>query len=431
MAAFEIDVQAAANAAWDDPQRVSLRAGEICFTQLIRENRNTLDDYLHAPPVQLAFWLIDNWWRLRWEPVVSEKVLPEWRLAHELSAIGGGFVWPRLRIWGEGLRVGFSSRSDPPGMSLPVRYMTNALVFVSADQFEKAVDRFLQQAVGARSEDHEALQTQFEALLRERNDEDITAWRRLEAQLGFDPDKAPEHLIETLIGYIADYGSSGVEEAVVAVQGEAAVETLQEEISIAKQSRLICDFQEAVSAAGKIGKGPEVPPWKAAEEAATRVRRALGDHSGPLRNRRLAELLNVSKEAFRARETATTKLVYGLRLRNGKGERNVVAVRARWAHDRRFELCRALGDAIWSGSDSLGPLTVAKTARQKFQRAFAQSLLCPIEDLLAYVDTNDPTEDDVSAAAHHFHVSERVIQTVLVNKDIIDRQQFEEMVEVA
>lgn len=431
MSDFEIDVRSASDAAWNDPQSVSLRADQICFTQLLREGRNTPDDYLHAPPIQLAFWLIDNWWRLRWEPVVSEKVMPQWRLAHELSAIGGGYVWPRLRIWGEGVRVGLSSRSDPAGMSLPVRYITNALVFVSADQFEKAVDLFLQKAVGARSGDHGALQSQLTALQRERNDEDISAWRRLEAQLGFDPDKAPEQLIETLTGYMGKYGRSGVEEAVVAVQGTAAVETLQEEISIARQSRLTCDLQEAVSAAGIIRKGPEVPPWEAAEAAAARLRQASGTHAGPLRNRRLADLLKVSKEAFRTRETATAKLLYGLRLRDGKQDRNVVALRARWAHDRRFELCRALGDAIWSESDSLGPLTNAKTARQKFQRAFAQSLLCPFEDLQTYMNTDNPTEDDVSAAARHFHVSERVIQTVFVNKHIIDRQQFGEMVEAA
>ena len=33
--------------------------------------------------------------------------------------------------------------------------------------------------------------------------------------------------------------------------------------------------------------------------------------------------------------------------------------------------------------------------------------------------------------AHHFHVSERLVQTVLVNEGTIDRQQFEEMVEAA
>jgi hypothetical protein len=199
MVEFEIEIQAAADASWNDPQPVSIRAGDASFTRLIRENANHSVDVLCAPPSQLSFWLIDNWWRLRHEPVVSGKVTAEWRLVHELSAIGGGYVWPRLRIWGEGVRVGLSSQSDLPGVRGPVRYITDALVFVAAEQYENAVDQFLQQAVEARMEDREALQSQLSALQREREDGEIAAWRRLEAQLGFDPDDAPAELGRVLI----------------------------------------------------------------------------------------------------------------------------------------------------------------------------------------------------------------------------------------
>ena len=123
---FEITVASDSFTSWDDPQPISLRSGDVCFTRLLRDDSNALADHLHAPPIQLAFWLIDNWWRLRWEPVVPEEVSPEWRLAHELSAIGGGYVWPGLRIWGDDTRVGLSSHGDSPqGMSFAVQYLTN------------------------------------------------------------------------------------------------------------------------------------------------------------------------------------------------------------------------------------------------------------------------------------------------------------------
>jgi hypothetical protein len=48
-------------------------------------------------------------------------------------------------------------------------------------------------------EDREALQSQLSALQREREDGEIAAWRRLEAQLGFDPDDAPAELGRVLI----------------------------------------------------------------------------------------------------------------------------------------------------------------------------------------------------------------------------------------
>lgn len=431
MANFEIDIQCPADASWDDPQPIALRSDQVCFTELVRDGSNGTEDYLHVPPVQLAFWLIDNWWRLRWEPVISDRIDPEWRLAHELSAIGGGYIWPQLRIWGEDTRVGVASRSDPLSMNFAVRYTRDALVFVSADQFESTVDQFLKQAIEAPSEDKVALKTQIEALDNERNDEEIADWRRIEAQLGYDVDKVPDYLIETLLEYIEQYSRSGVEEAIVAIQGEAAIEALKEEISAAQNSRIKCDLREVVVAAGKIRKEPKVRIWESAEDAARAVRCASGNDRGPLRNTQLAELLSISKETFRRRESEANKLHYGLRLREGDGERSILALYARRPQSRRFELCRTLGDAIWSDNDALGPITKTKTARQKFQRSFAQSLLCPYEDLLEYINTEEPSEEDISEAARHFHVSERVIQTVLVNKGNIGRQKFDEMVEAS
>lgn len=422
MSDIEIDIRTNADMSWDLPQEISLRSGEICFTELVRNGGNRSDHYLQAPPVQLAFWITDNWWRLRWEPVVSDKVDPDWRLAHELSAIGGGYIWPRLRIWGEDSRVGLACRSDPLSMNFALRFTKDALVFVSAEKFEQSIDGFLERAVDANSNDKAALSAQFSALKEERHDKSIATWRRIEAKLGYDVDGAPDELIESLLGYIEAYGHGGVEEAIVASQGAMAADALEEEIKVAKRSRVICRLHDAVAAAGDIGCESNKPIWEIAEEAATAVRRGLRAQDGPLKNTRLAELLNTSKDHFRARESEATKLHYGLRLREGDGEDNVVAMCARWSQGRRFELCRTLGDAVWSRNDALGPMTRTKTGRQKFQRAFAQSLLCPYGDLLTYINTEEPSEDDISAAARHFHVSERVIQTVLVNKGKIGRE---------
>jgi hypothetical protein len=84
---------------------------------------------------------------------------------------------------------------------------------------------------------------------------------------------------------------------------------------------------------------------------------------------------------------------------------------------------RALGDVIWSEGEPLGPLTRAKSERQKFQRAFAQSLLCPYESLQEYI--GDETSDGaLGAAAEHFHVSDRLIRSVLVNKHALRRSRL-------
>jgi hypothetical protein len=64
------------------------------------------------------------------------------------------------------------------------------------------------------------------------------------------------------------------------------------------------------------------------------------------------------------------------------------------------------------------------TARQKFQRAFAASLLCPADGLIAFLGTDRPTDDDLSATAQHYHVSERVVRSVLVNKHVLARHRL-------
>ena len=72
-----------------------------------------------------------------------------------------------------------------------------------------------------------------------------------------------------------------------------------------------------------------------------------------------------------------------------------------------------------------------KTERQKFQRAFAQGFLCPFDDLRAYINTDEPGEDDIHAAARHFHVSERLIEATLISNHVIDRGSFGQMVDAA
>ncbi len=135
-------------------------------------------------------------------------------------------------------------------MNFALRFTKDALVFVDANQFESSVDHFLDRAVDANSNDRAALLAQYSALTDERQDDDIAAWRRLEAKLGYDVDDAPEVLVKSLLAYVDTYGRGGVEEAIVAHQGEEAVDTLKKAIRAAEQSRIICDLQHAVGAAG-------------------------------------------------------------------------------------------------------------------------------------------------------------------------------------
>lgn len=89
------------------------------------------------------------------------------------------------------------------------------------------------------------------------------------------------------------------------------------------------------------------------------------------------------------------------------------------------------GEVVWTGDDAFGVISRAKTERQKFQRAFAQSLLCPFEDLLEHIDPVDPTDDQIEAAANQFDVRQSVVQTLLVNKGVLPRETLAERLESA
>ena len=428
MSAIEILILDDSRGGPEEPHGLVLRAGETIFTRLLRPNSNEPDNCLRAPPAHLAFWLVDNWWRLRWESIPPTGMNAEWRLAHELASIGGGYVWPRLAMWDEGERTGLASRSDPPGIVGPVRFLTDALLFVPATDFEAETDRFFAKTIDAYARfnsDGQALKAQVQALAAERSDAGILDWRRMEARLGFDPDDAPDEVIKSLIALIGDYGSAGIEEAAMAAPGAAAADILIEEIAAAKASRVDCNFAEALKVSQILKLDASKSPWMLAERAAATIREALAIDRGPIRNQTLAELVGTRAEHFRTQPAPVKQVLpYGLRLSDRLGRRELVALRFRRSHDRRFEIARALGDAIWMGGGRLGPLADSKTACQKFQRAFAQSLLCPYDDLLAYMGTEQPTEGDLFAAAQHFHVSQSVVRTVLVNKHAITRDQL-------
>ena len=198
---FEIDVRRTVDALPDAPADIAIGSGEIVFTRLLRQGANAPENHLEAPPAQLAFWLVNNWWRLRFECVPALGPTADWRLAHDLSAIGG-YAWPRLAISGEGNRIGLSSRSDPVGVVGPIRYLTDALTYVSAPAFETEADDFLEMVSAERSgitSDWAALRAQVEALGVERADPELRAWRRLEAQLAYDVDEAPEELVGVVL----------------------------------------------------------------------------------------------------------------------------------------------------------------------------------------------------------------------------------------
>ena len=323
--------------------------------------------------------------------------------------------------------MGISSHEDHLDS---LRFLTSGLFYVAASTVEDSIDQFVGALLEDSISDHQALLTTYKALKLERQDDEVAAWRKLEAKLGFDVDEAPETLMEFLAVLIEQYGEEAIEEAALAHQGGDSATVLQEEMKAARTSKIRMELPRDVL---EIKLGPNralIPPWQLAEKTAADLRKQLSIPPGPILNGPLGEIFGVNVQTFLTRQ-GPSRLRYGLRLRDGDGEASLVALGKRRSDARRFELCRMLGDVIWSGNDKLGPVSTAKSARQKFQRAFAQSFLCPFSDLGEYIEIDHPTDEGIHAAAHHFLVSELMVQSLLVNKGVMVRREVEERIDAA
>jgi len=436
MAGLEIIVKELEEQSPTEIRQVGIQADGECLTRLFRVSSNCEDAFLHAPPSHLAFWILDNWWRIFHEPEPVGLVSAEWLLAHEMSSIGGGYAWPPIRFWSEGDQVGVRTQPRYRDSPAPVKFEASYLGLIPSVNVERSFDRFLESAREFAANDSATLLDLHQQVQREREDPNLAIWRMIEAKLGFDVDGAPVQLMERLDKLVDELGQEAVSEACISRQGIGVAQALEEGLRAVENSKTKVDLSNAIAAARSHADEPSgealvpsarVPPWKQAEAAAGRLREKLAVPCGPIPNGRLRDLLGVSTQRFNDIRSFPS-IPYGIRRRDPDHGTNTVALSANWPEAKRFQLCRVLGDAIWSANDRLGLISSAKSVRQKFQRAFAQSFLCPFRDLLDFIGTEAPTPDDVTAAAQWFRVSERLVQTTLVKKRVIDQERFEQMV---
>lgn len=416
-----------------DIAHLSLWSGETALTQLADLDRKENRPYFRASAVSLALWITDNWWRLRHEPVHdSRQPSPDWRMRHELSSISGGFLWPPLMIYGTGARVVISPSYGANTARGPVRYLElESVLSVDGRAYEASIDAFLATVVKvcAGSRDGEGLTSLVGQLHDERADEETAAWRRLEARLGFDPDRAPAALMERLAGLEDSLGERGVEEAAVSAPGAQAGMVLEAAIGAARASEIEVDLSIADAVDPKL-LAQNVTPWRAGEEAARVIRRAIGKVEGPLDEGSLSKLASRSwAEIVDIRATAHD-LPYAARLAT-VGQDAKLALQNQNPTDRRYEMARIVADQIWARGETFGVVSRAKTERQKFQRAFAQSLAVPFDELPQMIDFDDPTDEQIADAAERYVVRPSVVNTALRVKGVLPRESLSDRLEYA
>ncbi|NEX17769.1 MAG: hypothetical protein C1943_14400 [Halochromatium sp.] len=429
---FEIQFSPRESSACDALDRVAeadigIVVGDICLTELEDRMAKTVRPTFRASTYRLALWLAENWWRLRWEP---EDDSLDWQLSHNLAAIGAGYVWPALTLVSDGERVMLRMRPSTVTASADIRYLLQTDLRISVESLITGIDRFIGavierlRACGQQDTDLEML---WNDLLEERQDAETAQRRKLEALAGLDPDADEGAFLDSLLAQQSSIGPSGLEELVAACKA-ATQDTLNVLAGLHEQgaTRLALPAIEPVRARIRkdLGKqsvwtilGGQAPAtWQRAYRAADAVREHWGLGPGAISNTQLAEALGTDAQRLFAPSTAT-QCPISAGFRDDLSGHFDVVLAARAPTGRRFAVARLLGDYLASAdTEHLLPATATKTARQTFQRAFAQQLLCPVDDLKRVLDTDQPDDERIEDAALEFDVSPLLVKTTLVHQ---------------
>jgi hypothetical protein len=393
---------------------------DICLTRNEDIWSRTIRDSVLVSAYPLAQWFASSWWRLCWEPMPSFNPSTDWKMAHELGAANHGYVWPRvlfasdgeaITIWSEQSRTKDQSVTYIGGLEGPKS--------VSIEKFQRAVDHFIRavlnrlEAVGHSDSDLAQL---WELVLEDRANQGIDTVRRLEARLGFDPETCPE---ETLRRALALQG----------VTGDAAMSELAPVFGKQDRNECLGDIERLCRATGMTGRfqvehtglntqNTGVAPWQRGVNAARGLRDHIGNISAPIADQILWDLLGLTETQVNKYPEPVCRLAAVARPHTD-GSIDFVP-RKRHPTARRFELARFLGDHLREASDSTHWLTATDltTSRQKFQRAFAAELLCPIDSLNSFLD-NDYSESAQEDAAEYFKVSNETVASLLINNGYI------------
>ena len=391
-----------------------IKAGETLLTENEDIWSKTVrpDAFLSMYP--LAIWFASNWWRLLNEPAPAGRTDVDWRMAHELAAAGRGYLWPVVRFSSDGEVIHVSARPYNGGENQSIRYL-NGLekpALVPIEQFESALANFISltaerlSAIGIENE----LGDIWNTVSEERLDRDISAYRKLEARLGFDAGDGSEALVKHLLQLQRSMGESALSELAIALKKS-------EPENVVTEIESILEFP---SVPGKL----EIPnlesrksralPWERALSDARQLRTRLGNQDAPFSDRALCDLLGVQvnqmfETASQARASvAIPTEAHGLRFIPRKNHPLA----------KRFELARFVGDSLYARATQSDWLTNtdSRTARQQYQRAFAAEFLCPASSLFEFLN-GDYSETGEERAKDHFGVSLETIGAIIENNE--------------
>ena len=404
---------------------ITINIDELCATEVYDTFAKTVRSSARLSAFHLAEWLAANWWRLLWEPEIGDNAKTySWSASHKIGNAGNGYIWPDLSFSSDWQSIHVRSRHTTRCQFEPIRYLTNFDESISVGDFERGAEEFINATIARLSslhEHHTELSALWDEVLEERRNPVISERRKLEACMGYDPDEAPVNVLDGLIELTRTYGKGALQE-VAAASGEQAIRQVSELYDDATQSALIVNVPQRDDIQKRLGTTQSAIPWRRAETAAQIARETWG-MTAPVSTKDFCDILSIQEQKFMDVDFASRQPLFAGFRGDSSPHEFSVSLNSRRETSRRFALARLVGDSIVASEDErLLPGTRARTDRQKFQRAFAQDLLCPFNDLYEFLSAGGAIDDDeIHEAAHHFAVSPLLVRTTLVNKGVLER----------
>lgn len=401
---------------------LGMHIDNICLTKNQDIWAETIRDNVFVSAYPLAMWFASSWWRLNHEPLPAQQPGHDWRMAHEIGAANHGFVWPRVIFIPDGEAIHlWAGASMVPDQSVQYLQALETPKSVPLPDFQLSIHSFVQ-SVLARLDVKQLAGTnlaQLWAILQEdQATPEALRRRKLEAELGFDPEECPEHMLNAAL----EWGNR---------VGDTALSELAPAISSSGGSPELTALEQLVNAGGIIGTPTvahdSIPhrhqgvPWEKAVYDAQALRQAVGNISGPITNKCLHDLLGLSQAAVANWSAPNGRSPVAVAIPMSSCEMKFVTGK-RHPFAQRFELARFLGEYLRHSPDQNHWLasTDLKTSRQKYQRAFAAEFLCPIHALTAFLDGNFSSYA-IEEATERFEVSEKTVTSLLYNNGLIPR----------
>ncbi|WP_153018706.1 ImmA/IrrE family metallo-endopeptidase [Marichromatium gracile] len=404
--------------------QLEIYVGDLNLTRNENIFSKTIQDYVIVSSYPLALWMLQNWWRLLYEPLpMQNNPDVSWRVAHELGAANHGFVWPKILFASDNKNVQVWSTPSEANCQQSVKYIngTNNHTSIPIPDFRQALIIFISK-VENRLEDKNLkgkdLSALFSIIKEEEENEGSKIYRKLEALMGFDPDECSPNTMDYAINLYREHGESTLLE-LAPIYGKTGNTEPLKPIDQLINARGIHGKPTFTTKQKENSANYNSPPWTLAVKSARELRHEIGNTKKPIATKILFELLGIpSSNIDNWKTIGTPNVSVGI-----PTSKKYIKFLPRKKHriSKRFELSRYIGDYITTTNNQWLASTDLGTSRQKYQRAFAAEFLCPINSLIEFLEGNYSNEA-INNAASYFDVSEQTITSLLANNNYIEHQ---------